>query len=282
MIVNIPDFDLDKTMNSGQIFRMYRLEDGSHVIYSADKRLVVKSVSADAFDLSCDEEEYEAYWREYLDVDTDYAALYQSVDKGDIFLQQAAEYGRGIRVLKQDLWEMIISFIISQQKRIPDIRRCIEALCRRFGQKVIADGTEWYAFPKAEAIAQAGRDGLNGLSLGYRERYIYETALMYLHDEYIQNGSIYDMSFDEAKAHLKTYTGVGEKVANCICLFGLAHKDAFPIDVHIKDILYREYSDIPKERLTDNDYRQLVEKFLARYSGYRGIIQQWIFAFEIK
>lgn len=292
MEINIPDFDLEKTMNSGQIFRMYKNDDDSYTIYSADRRLEISPLQENVFGLSCSETEYEEYWVKYLDLATDYSAMYKNIDKNDAFLVQAAEYGRGIRVFRQDLWEMIISFIISQQKRIPDIRRCIEALCTRFGQRnnVIRteetekEDIEWYAFPMADVIAAAGPGGLTGLSLGYRERYIYETALKYLHDECIQSGSIQDMSYEEARAHLKTYPGVGEKVANCICLFGLAHKDAFPIDVHIKDILCREYyhGDEPREKLTDKSYEKLVEKHFARYRGYRGIVQQWIFSYEIK
>ncbi|MBR4726141.1 MAG: hypothetical protein IK071_10230 [Lachnospiraceae bacterium] len=225
-----------------------------------------------------------------------------------------------------------------QQKQIPSIRKCIEALCGRFGEKMrepaLCGGTgngtkkaetvpgsgyyEWYAFPTPEAIAAGGPEGMKGLSLGYRERYIYETAVKYLSDG-LSYETVENMGLDAAKAYFTSFCGVGEKVANCICLFGAGYVDALPIDTHIKDILYREYytqdgragksfceraSGAEKnvagirsggrtkegnhsERnsrdhgLTQSDYEELVRVHFDRYKGYRGIVQQWIFAAEI-
>ena len=238
----------------------------------------------------------------------------------DGFLAQACRYGAGIRILRQDIWEMLISFIISQQKQIPSIRKCIEALCERFGEKKEDELIEWNTFPTPQAIAAGGPDGLKGLSLGYRERYIYETAVKYLTDG-LPYETVETMGLDRAKAYFTSYCGVGEKVANCICLFGAGYVDAFPIDTHIKDILYREYylkedsqpeasaerkgqcikksgersagesavktAGLPAGKayrdhgLTQADYEELVRVHFDRFRGYRGIVQQWIFAWEL-
>ena len=198
--------------------------------------------------------------------------------------------GRGIRILRQDTWEMMISFIISQQKQIPSIRKCIEGLCGKLGTRMHSgtDDHEWYAFPTAEQIASAGPDGVKGLSLGYRERYIYETAVQYL-DHGISDEELSTMPYEDAKKYLLSFTGIGEKVANCILLFGAGFVDAFPIDTHIKDILYREYylpnlggkTPVPQEKMSMGDYEKLTAEYFGRYKGYRGIVQQWIFASEV-
>ena len=277
-------FSPEKIMNSGEIFRMYKdAETGIFRVFSGDKVLFLKETGKDSFGFSCSSEEFENYWSRFFDLETDYSGLYKKALKSGPYIAGCAASSYGIRVLNQDLFEMMISFIISQQKRIPEIRKCIEALCARFGEKKVVKGYEYYAFPEAKAIADAGPEGVKGLSLGYRERYIYETALKYVADDFIKSSEFRALSFEEAKACLKQYCGIGEKVANCICLFALGYKDAFPIDVHIKDILHREYSvgDDNYRTLSDAVFTNAVNERFADFAGAKGIIQQWIFAKEI-
>ncbi|MBR5178595.1 MAG: hypothetical protein IKW90_07360 [Lachnospiraceae bacterium] len=315
-------FNLRKIMNSGQIFRMYEPEDGRFIVFSGNRRLEVKQniLSGDQsseqemtkVEFGCTEKEFSEYWEEYFDLKRDYGAIVKTAGeynekilndkelnktekvRGAEFLRKSCEYGADIRVLKQDIWEMIISFIISQQKQIPSIRKCIEALCERFGEK----HETWYGFPTAESIASAGPEGLKGLSLGYRERYIYETAVKYLTDG-ITKDELEKMPAAEVKKYLTSFTGIGDKVADCICLFGVGLVDSFPIDVHIKDILYREFvSDKDKRKKTEqvsyeisrkklldslsyNDYMKIIDDNFSAFNGVKGIIQQWIFAYEI-
>lgn len=297
-------FNLRKIMNSGQIFRMYEPEAGRFVVYSGNRRLeLCQNYSNDAegtergvsnVDFYCTEKEFEEYWEDYFDLQRDYGAIVKSAKENcnSEFLKKSCEYGADIRVLKQDIWEMMISFIISQQKQIPSIRKCIEALCKRFGE----EHDTWYGFPTAEAIASAGPDGMKGLSLGYRERYIYETAVKYLTDS-IPEEELERMPASEVKKYLCSFTGIGDKVADCVCLFGVGLVDSFPIDVHIKDILYREFvtagkkqteqanSDIPRKKILDSisyaDYMHIIDDNFSAFKGVKGIIQQWIFAYEI-
>ncbi len=283
-------FDAKKITASGQVFRMYETDPGCFDIYSADRHLRLYQAPSDnagacnaLLRLDCPDKDL-PYWRRYLDLDRDYRAVTDLLDGKDGYLNDCCRSGWGIRILRQDTWEMMISFIISQQKQIPSIRRCIEGLCAKLGTRM----EEWYAFPTAAQIAEAGPDGVKGLSLGYRERYIYETALQYL-DHGITDEELAVMPYDEAKKYLLSFTGIGEKVANCILLFGAGFVDAFPIDTHIKDILYREYylpnlagqAPVPQEKLTMSDYERLTEQHFSRYRGYRGIVQQWIFANEV-
>ena len=338
----IEHFDLRKIMNSGQIFRMYEPEEGHFVVYSGDKRLELFQSGKEEKAINgccpgrevrfmCTADEFEEYWEGYFDLKRDYRKIMvnaeklnkKTPDRGTEFLAKACEYGSGIRVLKQDIWEMMISFIISQQKQIPSIRKCIENLCQRFGKVHNVESSKedgavscadtvgccskenmWYGFPSAQSIASAGPDGMKGLSLGYRERYIYETAVRYL-AEGISDEEISDMSYEEAKKYFCSFTGIGEKVADCICLFGAGFTDAFPIDVHVKDILYREFvsedekkrhedglklkinsADIPRKKLLESlsyqDYAKIIEDRFSAFCGVKGIVQQWIFAYEIK
>ncbi len=323
--ITVKYFDAAKIAASGQVFRMYETEPGWFDIYSADKhlRLAVEKeadIPAQKSDnnngrcdtllhLYCPENDL-SYWKRYLDLERDYEAYTRLLDENDRYLRCCCDAGTGIRILRQDTWEMMISFIISQQKQIPSIRKCIEGLCAKLGtrrEEVIdcgsltnrqyhkqADGPsvskthEWYTFPTAAQIAAAGPAGVQGLSLGYRERYIYETALQYL-DHGISDEVLAYMPYADAKKYLLSFTGIGEKVANCILLFGAGFVDAFPIDTHIKDILYREYylphlngaAPVPQDKLTMSDYDRITEEYFGRYSGYRGIIQQWIFANEV-
>ncbi|MBR4341473.1 MAG: hypothetical protein IKP88_01975 [Lachnospiraceae bacterium] len=313
---NIDHFDLRKIMNSGQIFRMYENPEGSFIVFSGNKKLkLIQNDEEVCF--CCSEEEFTSYWENYFDLKRDYAGIVKkAADKkgmGAEFLKNACDYASDIRVLNQDIWEMMISFIISQQKQIPSIRKCIEALCRRFGEKhsgsINDNDTEeeiWYGFPTAEKIASAGPSGVEGLSLGYREKYIYGTAVKYLKDG-IPDSDIRKMSYEDVKKYLCSFPGIGEKVADCVCLFGCGFTDAFPIDVHIKDILYREFiceqkkketedklksgsgssdvSGLPRKKLLDSlsysEYMSVTDTGFSDFKGVRGIVQQWIFAYEL-
>ncbi len=277
-------FSPEKIMNSGQLFRMYKdNETGVFTVFSGSRALNIRGTADGFFEFSCDEKDFEDYWKDYFDLDTDYASLFERAKRKGGYIRDCALSSEGIRVLNQDLFEMMISFIISQQKRIPEIRKCIEALCARFGEKQNAEGFGYYGFPTAESIASAGPDGVKGLSLGYREKYIYETAAKYAGDGFIKSSAFRELSFADAKEYLKGYCGIGEKVSNCICLVALGYKDAFPVDVHIKDILHREYGvgGSSYRTLPDAVFSQAVEEHFADFKGAKGIIQQWIFAHEI-
>ena len=261
----IEDFDLDQIAASGQCFRMNPKEDGSYTLIAGDKYLTLKQTD-NTVRFDCCEEDWEYTWRSFFDMDTDYALIKQTIDPDDTYLQSAVKIGGGIRILRQDLWEMIITFIISQQNHIPRIKRCVETICSRYGeQKTSCDGTTYYAFPTAEALALATEEDLRACGLGYRARYIHETACM-VQDGKIDLQRLPKLSYEKAKVELLKLCGVGIKVAECICLFALHHIDAFPIDTHIKDMLEENYPEgFPFER----------------YEGFAGVLQQYGFYYEL-
>ena len=220
-------------------------------------RFVTVREGKDDVRIDCSEAEFADFWREYFDLGCNYGEVIKSVDPGDFFLTEAAEYSRGLRILKQDPWEMLITFIISQRKNIPAITGCVEKISAEFGSP-IGDGL--YAFPSPEQLAAAG-DALCGCSLGYRDDYVRRAAGAAASGE----ADIYGWrSLDDAdlSEKLLALRGVGVKVANCVMLFGYHRINAFPVDVWIKRVIDEKYGgNFP----------------LERYNGFAGIIQQYMF-----
>ena len=274
------DFDLAKIADSGQCFRWeraaqpacYRIIAGADCIYVTDLgegRFRFEWSELSERDGCVPKSEWNGsipkHWFDYFDFDTDYRSIRAKIDPAeDPYLWRASEAGRGIRILRQDPWEMLISFIISQNKNIPGIRRCIEALARLCGERrTDCRGEEYYAFPTPEAVAALSEEELAGCKLGYRGKYVLAAARAVL-DASIDLDSLLETSEQETIEALTGIYGVGVKVANCVSLFGLHHIDAFPVDVWIRRILEAEYPcGFPFER----------------YHPYCGIYQQYLFAY---
>jgi N-glycosylase/DNA lyase len=256
--VKINHLNLDQIAESGQCFRWKKTADDTYKI-PAFGRVLTISESGDSgeFTLDCDEKEWVSVWSRYFDMDTDYdriAALIEESD--DEYLKAAYIYGNGIRILRQDVWEMIITFLISQNNNIPRIRNSVAALC-----SINDDGH----FPQPGEVDSAVFYE-KSMGLGYRSEYLDK---MYTygqeHPEFV--AELEKMDFQTAFDFLKGFKGIGAKVANCICLFGLHHVDAFPVDTHIKQILAENYP-------AGFDF--------DRYTGVAGIVQQYMFYYDLK
>ncbi len=267
MQVQIPDMDLRQIAASGQCFRMEEREPGVFSVIAGRRYLEIGlGEQADRFEYFCEPEEFETFWRRYFDLETDYGSIKAQISEEDEYLKQAALSGWGIRILRQELWEMIITFIISQQNNIPRIKRCVRLLCERYGEIMHNfRGETYFAFPEPEALASAELDELLACNLGYRARYVKETAQMVM-EGLVSLDSLCQMKHEEAKKELLKLCGVGVKVAECVCLFALHHVDAFPVDTHIAQVLELHYpGGFP--------FRQ--------YRGAAGIMQQYIFFYEV-
>lgn len=251
--------DLDKIAESGQCFRWKKIGEHAYEIPAFGRVLKVRQDYDDnCLYFDCTQEEYDTIWKDYFDFDIDYeqyelGALAQS--STNQYLRDAITASRGIRILKQDLWETIVSFIISQNNNIPRIKGCIERLCDRFG-----------GFPEPQQILERGLEGLDGLGLGYRQEYIFEAAIFQALSISFDLQKCYkNKSYMEARKELMSYKGIGPKVADCICLFGLSYKNAFPRDVWVKRIEAEHFNGhFPEEN----------------YPGYAGVLQQYIFFYE--
>ncbi len=260
--VELNFIDLDKIADSGQCFRWEKTGDHEYCIASGEKTLTVKQNTPNAIDVNCSEAEWDSYWAAYFDADTDYQAIVSSIDPCDSYLVRAAYAARGIRILKQEPWEAIVSFIISQNNNIPRIKASIQRLCATFGR-----------FPSADDITLCSPNVISKLGLGYRDEYLWKAALQYAIDEpndfldgwFEQDRQQHGTTYEEERTYYMTYKGIGEKVADCICLYGLGHKEAFPMDVWMKRIIAQYYGgSFPIEK----------------YQPYAGVLQQFMFYYE--
>ena len=263
----IDNFSLEQICLSGQCFRM-KQEDGEGNRYSliaGDKYLEIEQ-QGNVCRFYCDEETFEQFWKDYFDLERDYADCIGRINPRDTYLVNAAAFGSGIRILRQDLWEMIVTFLISQQNNIVRIRRCIQNICGAYGEEQTdGQGRIYYGFPKPEALAGLDEDALKACNLGYRSKYVIRAARSVVSGE-IDLEAVRHMSYKRAREELLKLLGVGEKVADCICLFALHHLQAFPMDTHMIQALNAHY-----KRGFPN----------RRYKDIKGIMQQYIFYFEL-
>ena len=259
------DFDLNRIAESGQCFRWERYGAQGYRIIHKKNCLYISRLADGLFQPDCDEKTFEAVWREYFDLAADYRAIRCGIDPdSDPFLYKAAESEKGIRILRQDPWEITVSFIISQNRNIPAIKRSVEALCRLAGDEHIdSRGETFYSFPNPEAVLSLSEDTLSRCRLGYRDKYVIAAAKAACESVFSPErmGTMPDEELNRALTELY---GVGPKVASCIALYGFHRLDAFPVDTWIRKALRNEYPDgFPFER----------------FRPYNGVLQQYIFAY---
>lgn len=265
VVKKITNFSLEQIARSGQCFRMSRREDGFFDIISGSRWMGARQ-SGETCEFLCTEEEFSEFWEDYFDLKQDYGEYISRIDKEDVYLNAAVKLAGGVRILRQDIWEMIVSFLISQQNNIVRIRRCIENICEAYGNPVKnGRGEVYFTFPEPEALAGLEEDALKACNLGYRSKYVVRAARSVAEGGFDLE-QLGTLPYEKAKEELLKLFGVGVKVADCICLFGLHHLEAFPVDTHISQALKKYYGDgFPMEK----------------YRGIQGVIQQYIFYYEL-
>lgn len=270
LTIEIEDMDLDQIADSGQCFYWEKIGEKRYRIVSGVSCLEIGQ-EGNRFTFTCSDKEFNDFWLRYFDLDTDYGKIKNIVLPDDLYLGKAVEFGWGIRILKQDLWEIMVSFLISQNNNITRIRKSIRLLCERYGQKMetkCSGGDTFYTFPRPEDLTKVSERDYEEIGLGYRAKYMRELVK---HFSCVCFGAfetrLRQMKEDEAMNELLSIYGIGKKVANCICLFGLYHINAFPVDTHIQKILEEHY----KEGFP---YKE--------YNGYLGMMQQYLFYYDLK
>ena len=253
------NFDPFVSAECGQCFRFNRLSDDEYEIFACGRQLNIKKQNNGWLFLDIDEKEFSETFFDYFDLSRDYSAIIKSFSF-DNNINLASNYGSGIRIFRQDAFETLISFIISQNNNIPRIKKIIESLCRLLGD----EKNGFYSFPTAKQIANAGIDALAPIKAGFRAKYIIDAAEKVNSGE-ISIENIRKMDYESAKNELKKIKGVGDKVANCVLLFGFGFYSAFPIDVWVKRVISKYYGE-------DFDPTTLGE--------YAGIAQQYLFYYE--
>ena len=258
VVYDMQDFNVKQTLDCGQIFR-YQIEGNKATVFSKDKKAVIETLNDKIIIITEDTK----YFEHFFDLKTDYATIKSQLKK-DNLLKDAVEYGYGIRILNNDTYEMIVSFIISANNNIKRIKKSIEWLCERFGMN---KGT-YYAFPTLGQLKSATVDDYKSAGLGYRAEYMFET-IQYLTQEQIEE--LKTKSQNEQFNFLVSLKGVGEKVANCIMLFGLGVKNSFPVDTWINKV----YNKINNTNETDR--KKITRELVNRYGNLSGYAQQYFF-----
>ncbi len=272
VLENVADFKLSHIFDCGQCFRFNPHPDGGYIGTAMGKTLWLTEETDRVVLHNITPEEYEDVWYNYLDLGRDYTEIKKCLSASqDPVIKTAISYGEGIRILKQDLWETTISFIISASNNIPRIKKIIDTMCKSFGIPHSYMGNTYYSFPTPERIARLTPQELSCIKAGFREKYILECARRVASGEY----SLYllhTLDTKSAKDLLMTLNGIGNKVSDCILLFSLGRFDSFPIDVWIKRIMeYCYFNNTPQKPDT---IISLAEKM---FGDMGGIAQQYLF-----
>lgn len=272
------EFNPDVIMTSGQVFRLIKKGNKYHA-YTGNRAICFEYKNK-CWKFYTSQEDWRNYWVHYFDLTTNYSECNSKINKAqDEFLSLALKNGQGMRILKQDLWETIVTFIISQQNSISKITKSVNILCERFGTKMQyytgttkEDLNYYYTFPTAERIADLSLKTLSdGTMLGYRAKYILKLA------KDIRNGSfnleeLKNLPYEKAMSKLQTVAGIGPKVGNCVCLYGLHLMESYPVDTWMKKVIEEDYS-----QYSQIEYLKYIN---TNYKGFQGYIQQLQFFYK--
>lgn len=279
MISQIMDFHLDHIFDCGQCFRWTKQKDGSYTGIAYGKVTNISFIPNEESQYcgtiilkGSTVSDFEQIWKSYLDLDRNYSKIKEMFRKKDNTMAKAITYGEGIRILNQEEWETLISFIISQNNNIPRIKKCIESLCTSFGEKISAfNGREFYSFPSPETLSKLTVEDLDLCKLGYRAKYMIETAKLVNSDSLKLLGKMRQASKEEAREYLLSLCGVGPKVASCIMLFSMGKFDSFPMDVWVKRVMNQLYG------IKEDDTAKMQDFADKNFGEFGGIAQQYLF-----
>ncbi len=261
-------FDLDMIFDCGQCFRFERTEnEGEYEGVAKGRYIRLLQSEKEITIYGSDEQDFNEIWKHYLALDCDYEQIRSDIaDRfgDDPTIRSAMEAGLGIRILCQDPWETVCSFIISQNNNIPRIKKIISALCASYGEKILAADRIYYSFPTAKALYDAGEEAIFALKTGFRAKYIYDAAKRVVRGELDLDGLL-SCNTEELLCELMKVKGIGLKVASCAALFGFSRTDAFPVDVWVKRVIEKYYGD---------------GLDISSLGQYAGIAQQYLFYYE--
>lgn len=274
IIEGIEDFRLSQTLECGQCFRFYKQDENDYVIVAYKNLLHIKQENDTLIFYDCDINSVKTIWIPYFDLDRNYAEIKRFLLEKDNLLQDSINEKYGVRILNQEFHEMLISFIISQNKQIPHIKQLVKRISEEYGEYLgEINGKKYYSFPEVEILGTITEEKFREMKTGFRAPYLAD-AVQKLSKNVISAVDFQGMDEDAARKKLMQIKGVGEKVANCVMLFGLGYRNAFPIDVWMKRImetLYFQGEDTKKELIAD-----FAKEMYGEYGGYA---QQYLFCY---
>ncbi len=255
------DFNLEKISNSGQCFRVKRFENGMYRFICENRFLYIRHREGPHYEVDCSPKHWHDFWYDYFDLGRNYRNIRKTIPPEDVCLTEAALAGKGIRILRQNPWEMLITFIISQRKSIPAIKHAVELLSSGFGDPIHTDHETVYGFPDPQHLLGLSEDKLRQCGLGYRAPYIRD-AVTKVALGHIDLDQLHEYQDTDLLDTLKTVCGVGNKVAGCISLFAYGRTALAPVDTWISRTIDEKYHGV-------NPFPQ--------YGNAAGIMQQYIF-----
>lgn len=272
ILKDIENFDPKHIFECGQAFRWYREEDGSYTTIAYGRVLNVKKEEDNVILYPTNKEEFENIWVHYFDLERDYSIIKEELSK-DPILKEAIGFGEGIRILNQEPFEMVISFIISANNQIPRIKKSIETIALNYGEKIDTQlkEREYYSFPNPKDLQDVNLEEFNAITkVGFRGQRVIATSKIIENGE-LELNSIFDMSREEGKISLMTLPGVGPKVSDCVLLFAFDKDEAFPVDVWVKRVMEHFYL---KE---DTNVKHIGEHGKRIFGTLAGFAQQYLF-----
>ena len=276
IIENCKTFEPKHIFDCGQCFRWNIQEDGSYTGVFKENVLNVKKEKDRIIFTGICKGNIKDIVKDYFDFDTNYEEIKEKLSNVDEYLKESIEFGSGIRILNQDLWETIISFIISANNNIPRIKGIIERLSEKYGNEIEYNGKKYYTFPTPEQLKNVSVEEYRKLGLGFRDIRLYETTKMILEKEVDLEKMKQNPNTQEVRDELLKLSGVGPKVADCILLFSdLKRFEVFPIDVWVRRVMNDLY--IKQEDETKVSKKQIEKIAQEKFGNLAGLAQQYLF-----
>lgn len=271
ILKGVSDFEPKHIFECGQCFRWNKENDESYTGVSMGRVINVSKEGDTIYLKNSNLEDFNNVWKEYFDLDTDYSKIKNQLKNMDEYLEKATEFGAGIRILRQDPWEMLISFIISSNNRIPMIQKAIKNLSKEYGTYIENfNGKDYYNFPTPEQLNKATIEEIRACSTGFRDKYIKSTTERVINEsEDVYNYK--SLSTEECRKKLMEFSGVGPKVCDCISLFGMQKYDTFPVDVWVKRVMQEFYVE------DDMSLAKIRKYALDKFGDLSGFAQQYLF-----
>lgn len=276
ILKDIKNFELSHIFDCGQCFRWNRQEDGSYIGVAYGKVLEIQKKNNDVIIYNTDEKEFYEIWKDYFDLERDYSKIKETLSE-DKLLKVSVEFGHGIRLLQQEPFEIVISFIISSNNRIPMIKRAIDNISKKFGYAIEYKEKTYYSFPTLKQLSKATVEDLAGCSTGFRAKYIADTVQKIYEKQATENKNEFDLHWIKAQnddiCHeaLQVFSGIGPKVADCIMLFSMSKYSAFPVDVWVKRAMQHFYL------APDVSLKKTREFARNKFGELSGFSQQYLF-----
>lgn len=273
VIEKVQDFDLEQTLECGQCFRFYKIDKEEYVLVAKSHLLHIKQVEDKLIFYNTDEDTVKNIWIDYFDLNRDYGEIKKYLLRNDDKLKEAINEKWGVRILNQEFHEMVISFIISQNKQIPQIKQLVRRISENYGEYLgEVKGEKYYSFPTCEKLGEITEEEYREMKTGFRAPYLRDASVK-LSNRVITKEMFENINEDIARELLKTIKGVGDKVANCVMLFALDYRSAFPIDIWMQRIMETLYFE-------EDTSKEVIQKFAKDiYGEYGGYAQQYLFCY---